>query len=274
LFQALAAGLLLASAAPAGEEGEVGVQRPAGLSHVWVSTDKDSFSGYPLECEPRSPVLYLACTDGSLKVLEWSAIEEVQSLGEVEVTEIPGNALVKALEMEDRWVRDCAGNYLKDQGELAHVPVSRGLKSADPEVRWRCLRVLASSPDSTQRAAVRNCLRDSDPRVRRYAVKAFAATEPPDLVDELTGMVRHDRDPRVRHDAIEEIGKGGDPHGVDPVLEAVGTSDERGIRLAGFAALRRLTRQDFGRDHDQWRAWWENHRDEVLAEAEERAREG
>ena len=40
--------------------------------------------------------------------------------------------------------------------------------------------------------------------------------------------------------------------------------DERSLRVATFDALRRLTAHDFGRDEDAWRAWWTNHRKEIV----------
>ena len=38
------------------------------------------------------------------------------------------------------------------------------------------------------------------------------------------------------------------------------------MRLVTFDALRRLTGRKFGRDEAAWRAWWTNHRAELLPE--------
>jgi hypothetical protein len=40
------------------------------------------------------------------------------------------------------------------------------------------------------------------------------------------------------------------------------------VQIAAFAALRGITGMKFGRDEDAWRAWWTNHRDELLPKDE------
>ena len=44
--------------------------------------------------------------------------------------------------------------------------------------------------------------------------------------------------------------------------------EDRGVRIAAFAALRGITGMKLGRDEDAWRAWWTNHRDDLLPKDE------
>jgi hypothetical protein len=82
------------------------------------------------------------------------------------------------------------------------------------------------------------------------------------------------RSPRRRfvaarpHAAAEQLGFLKDIHGVEPLMKLLQNCEDRGVRIAAFAALRGITGMKLGRDEDAWRAWWTNHRDDLLPKDE------
>ena len=93
---------------------------------------------------------------------------------------------------------------------------------------------------------------------------AYALLEPEDLFERVAWVLQHDDATAVAHEAIVQMGRTHDLHGVDALLDHLADCDERSLRVAAFDSLRRLTSRDFGRDEEQWRAWWTNHRKEIV----------
>lgn len=161
-------------------------------------------------------------------------------------------------------VRDRAEELLIEQGPLA-APVLGGVLAAEAaETRLRALRVLERVPAPQWRARVRARVDDRDAAVRRAAIHAYAALQPDDLLDVAGGVLRFDDAVGARHAAIVALGRLGDPHAIDPLFDHLEGCEERSLRLVTFDALRRLTGRKLGRDEAAWRAWWTNHRHELL----------
>jgi hypothetical protein len=87
-------------------------------------------------------------------------------------------------------------------------------------------------------------------------------------VEVCLGFLQFEEETLVVHEAIECLGLLGEPRAIDGLLAHLRGCEERGLRLAHFAALRRITSLPFGRDEDKWVAWWTNHRHEYLNDAD------
>ncbi|MSP15085.1 MAG: hypothetical protein EXR73_00490 [Myxococcales bacterium] len=166
-------------------------------------------------------------------------------------------------------VREVCEALLIAQGPLAADALGVPLRSESVEARRGALAVLAAQPAKQWRARIKERLRDADVGVRRAALTAYAAQKPDDLRVACLDLLRFDESALLHHDAISLLGHLGDRRAIDVIVAHLDSCDDRSERLVAFDALRRITGMRFGRDADAWRAWWTNHRAEVLGEGAE-----
>jgi HEAT repeat protein len=128
--------------------------------------------------------------------------------------------------------------------------------------------ILSQRSDRRSKPHIRQNLKHRDDKVRKYALLAYSRLQPDDLLERCQTVLRFDRSDRVQHQAILLLGQFGGVEVVDSLIRHLDDSESRGVRLALFTALRRLTGLDLGRRQGDWQAWWTNHREEVLADAD------
>jgi HEAT repeat protein len=208
--------------------------------------------------------LALLTDDGALAWVKLEPPPNWLEESSARLVELPPARLVALFDDASESVRDCGEELLIEQGDPAAAAVGGAVLAESARVRRAALSVLAARPQPQWSARVRERLRDDDVAVRRAALTAYAALAPSDLVATALGVLRFDRDPLLHHDAIAVLGRQGDLRVVDTLLEHLDGCDDRSERLVAFDALRRLTGKKFGRDAEAWRAWWTNHRAELL----------
>jgi hypothetical protein len=255
LAGALAAFAALAASARGGET--------ATVPHVlWKSGDV-RFSGWRV-AEGGAGAIAIATDAGELRVVAKDAGLEEIARSDGPVAEVPSGALAHGLAAADLKVRDRCQDLLRAQKEIAHPALGAALDDDSAEARRRALELLVRLPSPNLASPIRRHLTDPDEGVRKFALRAYALLAPEDLLDRVTWVLQHDDATAVAHEAIVQLGRTHDLHGVDALLDHLADCDERSLRVAAFDSLRRLTARDFGRDEEQWRAWWTNHRKEIV----------
>lgn len=234
------------------------------LSRVRVALDRTEQSAWLLGAEEAGAIALLK-DDGAVAWLPAEPAPKWLERTERPLAELPPIHLVAGLDDPKETVRDVCEELLAKQGPLAAEALGTALVAEPPRVRRAALAVLAEQPQKQWRARVKERLRDVDVEVRRAALRAYAVLKQEDLIATCLDRLRNDDSALMHHDAIGVLGRQGDLHVVDVVLEHLEGCDDRSERLVAFDALRRLTGMKFGRDAAAWRNWWTNHRDELLA---------
>jgi HEAT repeat protein len=182
------------------------------------------------------------------------------------VTEIPGPALVDGLAHPAETVRDRCQELVALRGAAAEPLLALALSSKAAEARRRALVLLTHTPVVALAAPIKLRVDDSEEAVRAVALEAYAKLRRADALRVCVDSLQSDLSLLVQHSAAQQIGGLADLHGVDPLLDHLKLCDDRGVRIVIFAALRKISGKSFGRDEEAWRAWWTNHRDEILPE--------
>jgi hypothetical protein len=224
---------------------------------------KETVSGFELATTEANEKV-VATADGALRRFPAAARPDVVSTSDAPVTDVPPLALAQGLADEAERVRDRCEELLRQQKDAALPGLAVALESPNSEARWRALCVLSKVPQKKLLSGVRDHLADPEPRVRQKALRAYSLLAPDDLQEKTVWMLKHDGSVEVEHEALVQLGRCHELTAVDAVLDHLATCQVRNLRLVAFDALRRLTGQRFGRDEEQWRAWWTNHREEVL----------
>jgi HEAT repeat protein len=122
---------------------------------------------------------------------------------------------------------------------------------------------------------------DPDAATRSTAVEALRARKDPRVVPPLIRALQTDPSPEVRAAAAYALVGIRDPRAVEPLISALsrkveprpGTTrepeavtglisalndEDKDVRSAVAAALKRITGMDFGHDYSRWRQWWNN----------------
>lgn len=243
---------------------ERGQKAPAArLTRVRLELDRSERWAWRLPAEADGR-LALLTDDGALAWVKLDPPPQWLEVTSAPLEELDPARLVGLLDDECEAVRDAGEELLLKQGDAAAAALGSALVAAPARVRRAALAVLAEHPQKQWCARIRERLRDDDVGVRRAALTAYAALAPADLVATALDVLRFDRHPLLHHDAIAVLGRQGDLRVVDTLLEHLDECDDRSERLVAFDALRRLTGKKFGRDAEAWRAWWTNHRAELL----------
>jgi len=102
------------------------------------------------------------------------------------------------------------------EAKTGNKALRRGLKHPDANVRATCCQILDHFLDDSALAEIIECLDDSEPRVRAWALHTLGcdrckegACRPGEqlFLPAATRMVRHDPSPRVRAIAAETLGR-------------------------------------------------------------------
>jgi len=254
-------GVLLAGAALAaparGDEA-------ATVPHVLWKSGEQRFSGWRVAASDDGAVA-IATDAGELRVVAKG--DELEEIARVDgpVSSVPSGALAQGLGHAEEKVRDRCQALLRAQKELAFPALATALEDDAVEARFRALELLIRLPPYPKLTdGVRRRLTDPDEAVRKIALRVYAQLAPEDLFERVCWVLEHDDAVAVEHEAIVQVGRTKDPHGVDVLLDHLVDCEARSLRVATFDALRRLTARDFGRDEEAWRAWWTNHRKEIV----------
>ena len=259
--------LVVALAAPCGRADDRAPAPVPTSEHVELRVDGRPLAGWTIDPDAKEGSIVLGDDGKFVKVVFGPKVVRVAAAARP-VTEIPGSALVDGLSHADEGVRDRCQEWLGQRGKEAAPLLSQALSATEADARRRALAVLAHGPIPSLAGSVRSRVRDENERVRAMALDAYAAMKCSDALDVCIGRLDGDSSLLVLHAAAEQLGFLKDIHGVDPLMKLLQSCDDRGVRIAAFAALRMITGMKFGRDEDAWRAWWTNHRDELLPDEE------
>lgn len=104
-------------------------------------------------------------------------------------------------------------------------------------------------------------LRDSDPYIRRQAVRALGDMGDPQATASIIPMLK-DHDDSVRLEAVVALGKIGDPGAVEPLIEKLESDDYFYVRKKAAYTLYVFYRQKHLEEDKQlkilshWRSWY------------------
>lgn len=133
--------------------------------------------------------------------------EAAESLGQIS-SPSSASALGRALSDADVTVRRAAAEALGDLDDVRVAPpgLVAALSSADPELRYRAAKAIASIADPATTSAVIGILSSPDAELRKDAVEALGKIGTQPAVQAITKAL-NDRDPEVRKAAAEALGE-------------------------------------------------------------------
>jgi HEAT repeat protein len=237
------------------------------VTHAFWRLGDEELSGWLL-AKTKEGAVAIALDDATLRTVERERTLRTLSSEERPVREVPSLPLAFGLSADDLGLRERCQDLLEAQKELAVPALGAALDLDSAEARRRALEILTRQPAPKLSAAVRRRLGDGDVRVRKQALRAYAELAPEDLFERTQWLLEHDDAVAVQHEAIVQLGRMRDMRGIDVLFDNLDGCDERSLRLVTFDALRRLTAHDLGRDEEAWRAWWANHRKELIGSDE------
>jgi hypothetical protein len=142
--------------------------------------------------------------------------------------------------------------------------IEPALKAAQaPESLLRAVRLYGrlEDPDATTRLVA--LLSAADPRVVQTAVDILAARRPASALERLVGLKDHPAyrtSYGFRHAVVSAVAGFNEPASVGFLVAAVGTFDGQ-LKYEAVRQLVRLTGENFGGRGEEWRKWWDAHRD-------------
>jgi hypothetical protein len=146
---------------------------------------------------------------------------------------------------------------LVGMGAGALDPLVAATKDERPEVRRRAADALGEIGDPRAVDPLLALLREEpDARVRASAARALGRM-PDAVIGPLVTLLK-DGSPELRRTAAEALGSTGDWRAIEPLIGAL-KGERVTVRSSVRDALRRLTNEDFGLDHQAWLRWWEQH---------------
>lgn len=267
--RALLIAAALAVAAPSGRPDEAAKAKVAKADHVVLKVAGRPFAGWLLDDTAKDGAIYLG-DDGAFFTVAKDAKSELVESAPTPVTELPGPPLVDGLAHVEEGVRDRCQELIAQRGEEAAPLLALALDAKAAEARRRALTILTGLKIDSLAKTIKACANDGDERVRAVALEAFVKVKKGEALPVCVDRLENDSSLLVQHSAAERLGGLKDYHAVDPLLDHLKVCDDRGVRIAVFAALRRISGKSLGRDEEAWRAWWTNHKDELLPDEEER----
>jgi HEAT repeat protein len=164
-------------------------------------------------------------------------------------------ALIAALKDKDSVVRASAMHALGAIGDpRAVAPLIAALKRGDWGDRESAAYALGEIKDPRAFEPLIAALKDNHELVRKSAAHALGETKDPRAVEHLIGALK-DKDSVVRASAARVLGGIKDRRAVEPLIETLKDSYEY-VRFSALEALRAITGEDFGLDHEKWKSWW------------------
>ena len=128
------------------------------------------------------------------------------------------------------------------------------LNDKSGDFQTEAAEVLGEIKDSHAVEPLIAALKDDDPRVRGKAAGALGKIGKP-AVEPLIAALE-DVHPRVRRAAVVALGEIRDSRAVEPLIAAL-HDEVSNVRGIAAEALKKITKQDFGQDHDAWLKWWQ-----------------
>lgn len=180
----------------------------------------------------------------------------LRNMGEVSAVE----PLIEALKDSKAVVRSYVASALGKTGDRKSVePLIEALKD-DKEaiVRSSAAWALGKIRDKRAVGPLMEALKDEDLRVNSRAAGALANIGEP-AVEPLIKALK-DKNSFTQECAAKVLGNIGDKRAVGPLVEAL----KKGDWVCPYAAwaLRKITKQDFGRSYKQWKQWYEKNKGE------------
>ena len=243
-----------------------------------------SFKGY---IKPPDWITYRYTNPSSapFKTALWESGSFVTKIVEM-MGEVYGiNTMVTTLRDEELHVQNTAAEALGEiRDRRAVEPLITALKDKDPDVRATAAWAVGVISDRRALEPLITVLEDKNPNVRGNAAEALGeignsrAVEPlvaallkykeswilgdvtkalvkigKPAIEPLIAALKYKKS-HVREMAAEALGKIGDSRAVEPLIAALQDRDSS-VREEVAEALKRITKQDFGQDHDAWLKW-------------------
>jgi HEAT repeat protein len=129
-------------------------------------------------------------------------------------------------------------------------------------LRYNSISLLAEIGGSKAMNALITLLKDEKEAhyLRAESVKALAKFKEPLVIALLSSMLK-DKDETVRLNAADVLRTIGSPQAVEPLINTL-NDRSLNVRESALIALKTITKENFGRNVDRWRAWWEENKEE------------
>jgi len=95
-------------------------------------------------------------------------------------------------------------------------------------------------------------------QIRWDAAAALGEAKDPRGIDPLITALK-DENSYVRMTAARSLGMISDPRVIDPLIQAL-KDESHGVQKNALLSLKERTGQDFGKDYEAWRRWWEQNK--------------
>ncbi len=173
------------------------------------------------------------------------------SMAAIELSEI--DVMTSMLKSNDPFVR---ANTAQDLGELGDpegtIPLIKALKDDNIYVRAYAAEALGKIKQSAAVEPLIAALNDEDEFVQSHIVQALGEIRDAKAVNPLVDLLNGKKQVVKTH-AAWALGEIRDPKAVGALITAL-NDDECCDHAA--EALKKITEQDFGTDHEQWNNWW------------------
>jgi|GEM_PF-341041 len=178
----------------------------------------------------------------------------------------PDTVITDILEDADRPTAMAIYDVLFDADSDFTPIFNNATLDSDPRVRRQAIRYLFRRGRFGAEDGIR-WLKDSDPYVRRRVISYLFWVHDRSAIEEVLGLATRDPDSLVRKDALRLVSIWGQKTDVPQVIKAL-EDPCVDVRIQAIQTLRRLTGEDFGEplgvSDDQfewivakWQGWWE-----------------
>jgi hypothetical protein len=133
--------------------------------------------------------------------------------------------------------------------------LATALNDRDLHNRMLSVLILGVAKDKRSVTPLLVSLKDEQPIVRKAAAEALGGIKDSRAVMPLITTLK-DKELNVRKATAWALGEIKDARAGEPLIGILKDEDWF-VRREAAKALREITGQDFGEDHEKWRAWWE-----------------
>ncbi|MBN1516799.1 HEAT repeat domain-containing protein [Candidatus Sumerlaeota bacterium] len=124
-------------------------------------------------------------------------------------------------------------------------------KDEELKVKWKSIEALGQIEDESATDALLDTMNNYGMAMRERSIKALRQT--PYHAEALIARLKAE-DKETRNAAAFALGEIRDPKAVSGLIELL---KDRECRWNASAALRKISKRDFGKDYDQWKKWWD-----------------
>ena len=164
-------------------------------------------------------------------------------------------------------VLDDAERYYLADPQLAPAlwqVIEPALKVAQaPESLLRAVRIYGRLDDAEATSHLISLLSAIDPRIVQTAIDILAERRPAPALERLIGLKEHSAYRArygFRHAVVSAVAGFNEPASVGFLVGAVGNFDGQ-LKYEAVRQLMRLTGENFGGRSEDWRKWWDSHRE-------------